>query len=557
MSLGLELLRNPIFAVFLSITLGNLLGKLRIGPVELGAICGTLFVALAIGQVGVTVSPDLKNTAFALFIYALGFTAGPQFFVNIRSGWRYGIFSVVEVVVVLALVAGAAAWYRFDAGTSAGVFAGAATESAVLGTAADAIQAAGLPLEEANRLQANLATAYSVTYLFGLVSILVFVTQIAPLLLRVDLKEESRKLAVQLGSEDEEYEPGLPNLVGRAFDAGSVAGSTVRDFEKSRGGVITVERIKRGNAMIEAEPDTLVEANDILMVIGRRNAMIAAQPKLGNEVPLPSDSNIPVAPLQVVLTRKEVFGLRIRDLRKASRDRHRGVFISRIRRFDHSIPVLPGTRLQQGDILTIYGTEAATSRAAKELGHALPATGKTDLLFLGLGILAGLLIGSLSYKTGALDLTLGMSGGALVSGLVFGWLHMHYPLRGSIPVPTAEFMKDFGLLTFISAVGLSAGPEALDLIARHGLQLPLLAVVVSVVPAGVSLFIGRKLMKIDAPILLGAIAGQHCSTPTITQLVSQSQSSIPVIGYTVTYAISNVLLPLMGPVVVAISMSLQ
>ena len=110
---------------------------------------------------------------------------------------------------------------------------------------------------------------------------------------------------------------------------------------------------------------------------------------------------------------------------------------------------------------------------------------------------------------------------------------------------------------FIAAVGLSAGPDAVKLIAQYGIQLPVLGLLVSGIPALISLMVGSRLMKIEAPILLGAIAGQHCSTPTITALVSQSQSSIPVIGYTVTYAISNVLLPLMGPVVVGVAMALQ
>ncbi|MBO9588818.1 aspartate-alanine antiporter [Devosia sp.] len=550
------LLTNATAALFLSIALGHLIGRLRIGPVQLGGVCGTLFVALAIGQLGVSVSNDLKNTAFALFIFALGFSAGPQFFVNIRSGWRYGIFSIIEVVTVLALVAMATVLFGFDPGTAAGLFAGSATESAVLGTAAEAISHFGL---EAARLQANLATAYSVTYIFGLVAIVVFITQIAPLILKVDLEEEARKLGEKLGSGDsEEYEPGLPSLVGRAFRAGSVAGSTVGDFERSRHNFVTIERLKRGRDIIEATRDTVIEADDIVFLLGRRQSVITAQDKLGEEVPVPNGSNVPITSLDLVLMRKDAFGLSVSQLRRAAgTEMQRGVFISGIRRLDHAIPVLPGTVLQQGDILTLYGTEEAVTRAAKELGNKLPPTDQTDFVFLGLGIVVGLFIGGLSFKAGALDLTLGTGGGALIAGLVFGWLHMHFPRHGTLPVPAVEFMKDFGLSAFIACVGLAAGPDAIRLIAEYGLQLPLLGLLVSGIPALVSLFVGWKLMKIEAPILLGAIAGQHCSTPAITALVSQSKSGIPVIGYTVTYAISNVLLPLMGPVVVGMASALQ
>ena len=120
----------------------------------------------------------------------------------------------------------------------------------------------------------------------------------------------------------------------------------------------------------------------------------------------------------------------------------------------------------------------------------------------------------------------------------------------------ASFAKEFGLATFIAAIGLGAAPAAISLIAEYGLVLPVLGALMSLTPAFISLLVGWKLMKIEMPILLGIIAGQHCSTPTITSLVSQAGNATPVIGYTVTYAISNVLLPLTGPIVIGLAGSL-
>lgn len=543
---------QPVVALFISLALGYLIGKIKVGPVRIGGVCGTLFVALALGQLGVTISPDLKNVAFALFIYALGFTAGPQFFNNIRGGLRYGVLSFVEVGTVLTLVAAAVLLFNLDAGTASGLFAGAATESAVLGTASDAISRLALPAAEISRLQANMATAYSVTYLFGLVAIVVFTTQIGPLLLRIDLREEAAALARQLGAEgDNDKDNGVPEIVSRTFRAGPISGGTVSAFENSVNGVVTIEQVGRVSGFIKATPETQLEADDIVLIIGRRRSVIAVSERLGAEVPMPAGDNVPLVERQVVLVRREVAGLRIRDLRRlASDEQRRGVFISRVRRLGQGIPALPGTVLEQGDILTLYGSEEAITRAATELGHLLPATSTTDFVMLGLGVVAGLLLGELALQIGPLNLTLGTGGGALISGLVFGWLHMHRPLLGAIPPEAAEFMKDFGLATFIAAIGLSVGPDAVALLKQYGLMLPVLSILVSAVPGLVSLYIGRHLLKIEAPILLGAIAGQHCSTPSITALVSLAGNSTPVIGYTVTYAISNVLLPLMGPVVV-------
>jgi len=300
-----------------------------------------------------------------------------------------------------------------------------------------------------------------------------------------------------------------------------------------------------------------VEPDDIVMIVGRRSALLGVQGQLGAEVPLPEGAQVAVTSKDAVLLNKQAVGQTVEQLRSlAAASALRGVFIKSIRRIGRSIPTLPGTVVAKGDVVTLYGSEAAIDKAIAIIGQPLPATSKTDFVFLGAGIVAGLFLGGLSLKLGGLNLTLGTGGGALIAGLVFGWLHMRYPQRGSLPVPAAEFIKEFGLATFIAAVGMSAGPEAIRLIAQFGLILPVLGILISIVPGLVSLFVGSKLFHIEAPVLLGAIAGQHCSTPAITALVSQSGSTIPVTGYTVTYAISNVLLPLMGPIVVGIAVAL-
>jgi AspT/YidE/YbjL antiporter-like protein len=345
--------------------------------------------------------------------------------------------------------------------------------------------------------------------------------------------------------------------VGRAFDVGPAAGQTVGDFERSRNGAVTIERVQRGAHLLETTPEFPLERGDVVFVRGRRNAVIAVTDKLGDEVPVPQGTGFALVSRDVVLLKKEAIGRRMRDLKRlAALEVQRGVFISHIRRMGQNVPPLSGTILQQGDVLTLYGSESAVARAVKDLGGALPRDEKTDFIFLGLGIAAGLIIGHLSLKIGALELTLGSGGGALISGLIFGWLHMRHPRYGNLPSGAAKFAKDFGLAAFIAAIGLSAGPDAVKLVKQYGLILPVLGLLVSSVPALISLLVGWKLMKIETPILLGIIAGQHCSTPALSALVSQAGNSTPVIGYTVTYAISNVLLPLMGPVVVAISRGL-
>jgi AspT/YidE/YbjL antiporter-like protein len=164
-----ELLRaHPEIALFLALGVGYAVGQIKFGPIQLGGICGTLIAALVIGQLGVTLQPSVKNVFFMLFIFALGYAGGPQFFANLNAkGLRIGLLCLIEMVVVLALVLAATRIMKLDQGTAAGLMAGAATESAVVGTATDAISKLALPPDQVKQLQANVVTAYSITYIFG------------------------------------------------------------------------------------------------------------------------------------------------------------------------------------------------------------------------------------------------------------------------------------------------------------------------------------------------------------------------------------------------------
>ncbi|WP_367395023.1 aspartate-alanine antiporter [Cupriavidus sp. Agwp_2] len=552
---------QPEIALFLALAVGHAIGAIRFGPFQLGGICGTLIAALVIGQSGAKLDNDVKNVAFAVFIFALGFTGGPQFFANVGREWRIGLLSLVEVFVLLALLAIAVPLLRLDQGTAAGLLAGAATESAVIGTASEAIARLGVTAEQVRVLQTNIVTAYSVTYLFGLVSIVLFTSQLAPWLLRVNLRESAAQLWQKLGGENDMGEgqrSALPLLVGRLLRVERIAGKSVIDAERTVQLGVTIRRIRRGGNTFRPAPDEILRDGDVILAVGRRDAMVGFAHNVGTEVgtELPDEPGMDAvqAEQEVLLTRREVAGLSLARLRQmVDVGLGRGVYIQRITRMEHRIPTLPSTVLRRGDVLTLSGPQEAVQRVVPELGYLVTPTIKTDFVFLGIGVLLGMLIGAFSVKVGQADLTLGTGGGCLVSGLIFGWLRARAPVVGSLPSPAAEILKDFGLATFIAAVGLSAGPDAVKLVREYGLILPVAGILVSVVPAAVSLAIGHWWLKLETPILLGAVAGQHCSTPTIMALTNAAGNGTPVIGYTITYAISNVLLPLLGPIAVAMA----
>jgi putative transport protein len=552
---------QPELALFASLAAGFFIGSFRLGPIQLGGVCGTLIVALILGQSGARLSPDLKNIAFALFIFALGFTGGPQFFANIGRGWRYGALSIIEVVAVVALVLAAVSTMKLDAGTAAGLLAGGATESAVIGTASEAISRLGLPAAETARLQANIVTAYSVSYLFGLVTIVLFCSQIAPLILRVNLRDEAERVWRELGGNGalaEGQSLAISVLAGRELKVTAAAGQSIGDIERRFGQNISVQRVLRDRAVIKAQPTVVLKAGDRIVIGGRREAVVAAIGVIGEEVFNGGGPDVYVEKVDVMLTRRELHGLTLAQARaRAAPADGRGVFVSAVTRLDTTIPALPNTQVHRGDVLTLVGNKEDVARGGSKLGYIIRATQKTDFVYLGLGVLIGIGIGRLSVQVGGIELTLGTGGGCLLAGLLFGWIRSRFPVIGSLPSAAAQIIKDFGLCTFIAAVGLSAGADALRLIREYGVALPIAGIVITLGPALASLFIGRMLLRLEVPMLLGAIAGQQCSTPAISALTGVTGNATPVIGYTITYAISNVLLPLLGPLVVGIASKLH
>ncbi|XVS62020.1 aspartate-alanine antiporter [Actinosynnema sp. CA-299493] len=546
---------TPEIALFVCLALGYTVGKVRVGSIQLGGICGTLIVAMVVGQLDVTVDDQVKNIAFALFIFALGYTGGPQFFGNFnRSGLKIGVLSFIETVTVVAIVLVLAGVLDLGVGVASGILAGSATESAVVGTASEAIGKLGLPVDEVVAQQGQVATAYTVCYLFGLVTIVLFTSGVGPALLRVDLRKSAAELFERMGGagDQEGRSPAMPDIVGRSYRIGPAAGRTPAEVEAALAGRSAVERVVRGGKPIPVAPDLRLEKDDVVLVVGRREALVDAESVLGREEVTVDGDPVTLESREIVVTAKDADHTTVGEFRAERSAPSHGVFITGLLRGEKRLPVVDGTTLRRGDSLDVVGATPDVDRVTRSLGYAVPRGAGTDFVYLGLGVALGMLIGKLTVRVGDVPLSLGTGGGALVAGLVFGWFRSRHKAIGNIPPAAATVMKDLGLATFIAATGLAAAPQAGPMLARYGVLLPLAGIGMVLVPALLSLFVGHRLLKIETPILMGAIAGQQCSTPAISSVTAAAGNPVPLIGYTITYALSSILLPLTGPVVVGL-----
>lgn len=550
---------DPEIAVFLAIALGVFVGRIHIGSFHLGSVAGALLMGLLIGQIGLEVPVGLKSVFFVMFIYAVGFKSGPEFFGSLNRGTlKLVLLSVVLCGTALGAILLMYSVFDFDAGFTAGLGAGALTDTAIMGTATSAINQLTIDAAAKAQLNSHMAIAYAITYLFGTIGLIVFVGSIAPKLLGVNLCESARELELELGIAKEEEAITVPytRMVVRAHQVasnGQADGQRIIDFEKLHDS-LTVERVVRAGQIIERDENFVLTAGDVLGVYALRNAVGLLSHWVGPEIDHPDSLSFPTREVDIVLTSAEFAGKTIHEAKiRLASDGRLGCFVNTISRQGYDLPLLPNTVLRRGDVLTLTGRTVSVEAIAKRLGRIRKNNYKSDIAMHTLGMVLGSLLGLLSTHVGMIPVELGIGGGVLVAALVIGWYNSRHPEIGALPPAAQWAFSEFGLTAFGAVVGLLAGPAAFAAMKEQGLALLLSGAVVTILPPLVALYFGRYVLRLHPMILFGALAGAQTEAASMNKIIEQSGSNTPVIGFTVCYAISNVLLAVCGPIIVFVA----
>jgi putative transport protein len=550
--------QHPEVTFFLVLGIGYLAGKLKVGRFVLGSVAGTLLAGVAIGQLDVHVSGEVKQSFFLLFLFSIGFRTGPQFFRGLkRDGVQQAALAAIVATTGLIVALAAAAVLDYEVGTAAGLIAGALTESATIGTASDAIARLAVPDEVEALLINQIPVAFAVTYLVGVLGPAVFLAQVAPRLMRIDLKEECRRFERSLQAEA--TVPGTRREVElrayRVLPGSPITGRRVHEFEAifvdAR---IFVEQLRRGSAIVEPDESTCIEPDDTLAITGRRELLVGSmdEPALGvQEVDDRDLLDLPAEVLDVIVTRVRIDGRTLDQL--AREEFARGVFLRRLTRAGTVVSALPGTEIHRGDVLTLVGPVRRLAKAAGEIGIPDRATDATDVALVALSIVAGAVIGAPALELSGIELGLSLSVGVLLGGLVSGWMRSRWPqLFGRIPTPTLWTFESIGLCGFVAVVGLDAAAGFFEGLRTNGGSLVAAGLVVATVPHLVGIVLGRWAFGMEPAVLLGVCAGAGTATPALAAIQEAADSSVPTLGYGVAYAVGNVLLALWGSVIVVI-----
>ena len=561
-----EVLRHtPALAVFLTIGLGFMLGKVKIKGIALGTVTSVLIIGVLVGQLDIDVGGPLKSVSFLLFLFCIGYSVGPQFFRSLRGdGLKEVLFALVVCVLILAASVGVAFWFGLNPGQAAGMMAGASTASPVVGAAEDTVASLqGDPAYIQSMVDA-IPVCYAMTYVFGTLGAVWLLGYVGPALMggidkvKAMTHELEKTLSPASGNNPSSFTACRP-VAFRAFvadgswmDRPRTVGEIESEFERL-GRRITVERIQRadGSERIDnVSADIKVMPGDEIALAGRREMIVAPNEWLGTEIPGVSLLDFKVEDVDVTVSRH----FKVRTVREMFDHQWMdGVDIKCIRRNDIPLNPLQQTEIKQGDILELVGLKSRLDRAAKEIGYADPATLSTDFVFIGLGILIGGIIGALALKFGNVSVSLGSSGGALVAGLVMGWLRTKHPTYGAIPKASLWVFNNLGLNMYIAVIGIASGPSFISSFAQVGPKIFVAGLIVTLVPLFLAILIGHKLFKFHPAVTLGCCAGARKTTAGLGAVQERLGSSVPALGYTITYAVSNTVLIIFGIILVLLT----
>jgi putative transport protein len=554
--------RYPELALFVTIFLGQIIGRFHVKNFGLGSVVGALVAGIVVGIFARPELPQLLRWAFFyLFLFSIGYSVGPQFFGSLRKEAIPQLaLAVILGITGLVTVLGVSLALGFDEGTAVGLLSGGLTQSAALGTGLNAIASLPIPEDLKARLSGAAPLADAITYGFGDLGLIMFITVLGPLLMRADLKAEAKALEVQLSggrpATDSLLMGASLGLRGYRVENPLIARMSVEELERKYAeGRLSVQRLRRGQAEVDITPDSRIQLGDQLVVAARRATLVHAEDEIGPEIDDPETLAAPLKSVNAVVTNREAAGRTIAEL-AADQQMSHGVYLESLRRGEEPLPREMGTVIERGDVMRLVGAPRDVDRAATWLGFVERDLTKTDLTFVAAGISCGILLGLLTINFQGVRLGLGFAGSILVVGLLAGWARSRYPVFGSIPEAAQRVLADIGLIVFIAIIGLQAGPHAVEAYHERGAAYFFSifggGMIVTMVPPIMAMLVAHFVLKMNPLMTLAGIAGAQTCTPALNALREASGSNVGALGYTVPYAIGNILLTIWGPIVVAV-----
>ncbi|CNE84394.1 aspartate:alanine antiporter [Yersinia mollaretii] len=545
---------NYILLLFVVLALGLCLGKLRLGPIQLGNAIGVLVVSLLLGQQHFTINTEALNLGFMLFIFCVGVEAGPNFFsIFFRDGKNYLMLALVMVGSAMILALGLGKLFGWDIGLTAGMLAGSMTSTPVLVGAGDTLRSTIANNPALQHAQDNLSLGYALTYLIGLVS-LILGARYLPKLQHQDLPTSAQQIARERGLDtDSQRKVYLPVI--RAYRVGPelvawADGKNLRELGIYRQTGCYIERIRRNGILANPDGDAVLQVGDEISLVGYPDAHSRLDPSFrnGKEVFDRDLLDMRIVTEEIVVKNSNAVGKRLSHLKLTDH----GCFLNRVIRSQIEMPIDDNVVLNKGDVLQVSGDARRVKSVAEKIGFISIHSQVTDLLAFCAFFILGLMIGLITFQFSNFSFGIGNAAGLLMAGIMLGFLRANHPTFGYIPQGALNMVKEFGLMVFMAGVGLSAGGGINSSLGAVGGQMLISGLIVSLVPVVICFLFGAYVLRMNRALLFGAIMGARTCAPAMDIISDTARSNIPALGYAGTYAIANVLLTLAGSLIVIV-----
>jgi len=518
------ILKNSVGLLFSVIAIGWLLGSLPLGKMKLGG-SGVLISGLLFGHFGYSLPSVLQNLGVVLFVYAVGLKAGPQIFQALKRS--KGQFFISAFLITF--VAGSVTWlsralFDFPQDIMAGVYAGAMTSTPALAAVTQTVAGSAAPV------------GYGLAYPLGVLGV-IFATYFLPIIFKTNLKEEEKKYREDHG------EAAIQRRCFRVTNP-NVVNLALAESLKDAAGRYRIVRIQREGEVFTPVSDDVLLLNDLILAVGVGEELEKLRFLIGDStddwVPETSDTNSK----WLVLTSKNFIGKQLGSLEISSLY---GVVITRVRRSNIEFMATSNFVFEAGDEIRVSAAPSDINRFEKLVGQDRETLHETSMLSLAIGLLCGISIGLIKIPLpGGLSLGLGLAGGPLVAGLIFGYFGRFGKLTGHMPCAAVNLLGELGLYFFLAVAGLDAGAHFVEVLRNHGILMIACGALVTLLPIVFIAVIGRFIFKMNMLVLLGMICGGMTSTPALGVLLSNTKSDVPSLSYAGIYPIAVLFTTLMA-----------
>ena len=523
-----ELLTQEYFILFAIMALGIALGKIKIKGIRLD-LSAVIFVAMAVGalyhyyNITFQFSEVINKFGLVLFIYTIGMQAGPSFFESFKS-YGYKIFLLVSIILISgALVSYLLSYFvGIDKAMAVGLFTGAITSASGLAAASEFSSSQLVTI------------GYGIAFPVGIVTILTFV-KFSPFIFNINIKEEEKE------QEDIKKEKNTA-ILNRHYQVSNknICGKSLREINLRNLTHCTVARVMRfDNTLVIPTDKVELRCGDIIKVVGRHEDLETVEMLVGKETSkkIPSYKNFDSK--WFVVTNKKVVSKTLREL---SLMENYNSTITRIRRTGLDISPSANLKIRYGDKIMISSPKGNARSFKMLFGDKIKQLSETSFLSVALGIVLGVLLGSISFPLFGLSISLGLTGGVLIVSILTSYKGKTGPIIWNLAGPNNQLLRHLGLLLFLIPIGLQIGSQIADTINIYGYKLFVVSFFIAFIPMVIAVIVGKYLFKMNFLLILGILTGGMNSTPGLTVAETITDSDAPQIAYAAVYPFGLVMI---------------